>query len=48
MMRRKIPNKEVEQNLMMTEACDATNCTMMEVGEAISIMMKVLELLKVF
>ena len=41
MMRRKIPNKEVEQNLMMTEACCATNCTMMEVGEAISIMMKV-------
>ena len=34
MMRRKIPNKEVEQNLMMTEACGATNCTMMEVGEA--------------
>ena len=26
---------------MMTEACGATNCTMMEVGEAISIMMKV-------
>ena len=41
MMRRKIPNKEVEQNLMMTEACGATNCTMMKVGEAISIMMKV-------
>ena len=41
MMRRKIPNKEVEQNLMMTEACGATNCTMMEVGEAINIMMKV-------
>ena len=32
---------EVEPNLMMTEACGATNCTMMEVGEAISIMMKV-------
>ena len=30
--------REVEQNLMMTEA---TNCTMMEVGEAISSMMKV-------
>ena len=28
--------REVEQNLMMTEACGATNCTMMEVGEAIS------------
>ena len=27
--------REVEQNLMMTEACGATNCTMMEVGEAI-------------
>ena len=26
---------------MMTEACGATNCTMMEVGEAISRMMKV-------
>ena len=26
---------------MMTEACGATNCTMMEVGEAISCMMKV-------
>ena len=26
---------------MMTEACGATNCTMMEVGEAISGMMKV-------
>ena len=25
---------------MMTEACGATNCTMMEVGEAISRMMK--------
>ena len=25
---------------MMTEACGATNCTMMEVGEAISCMMK--------
>ena len=33
--------KEVEQNLMMTEACGATNCTMMEVGGAISNMMKV-------
>ena len=32
--------REVEQNLMMTEAC-GTNCTMMEVGEAISSMMKV-------
>ena len=30
--------REVEQNLMMTEACGATNCTMMEVGEAISMM----------
>ena len=26
---------------MMTEACGSTNCTMMEVGEAISNMMKV-------
>ena len=26
---------------MMTEACGATNCTMMEVGEGISSMMKV-------
>ena len=26
---------------MMTEACGATNCTMMEMGEAISSMMKV-------
>ena len=33
--------REVEQNLMMTEACGATNCTMMEVGEATSSMMKV-------
>ena len=33
--------REVEQNLMMAEACGATNCTMMEEGEAISSMMKV-------
>ena len=33
--------REVEQNLMITEACGATNCTMMEVGEAISHMRKV-------
>ena len=33
--------REVKQNLMMTEACGATNCTMMEVGGAISSMMKV-------
>ena len=33
--------REVEQNLMMTEACGATNYTMMEVGGAISSMMKV-------
>ena len=33
-------------NLMMTEACGATNCTMMEVGEAISSMMKVCEATK--
>ena len=33
--------REVEQNLMMTEACGATNCTMMEVGGAISSLMKV-------
>ena len=32
--------REVEQNLMMTEASGATNFTMMEVGEAISRMMK--------
>ena len=31
--------REVEQNLMMTEACGATNSTMMEVGGAISSMM---------
>ena len=41
MTRWNIPTEEVEQNLMMTEACGATNCTMMEVGEAISSMMKV-------
>ena len=46
MMRQKIPSYEVEQNLMMTEACGATNCTMMEVGEAISSMMKVCEATK--
>ena len=34
-------SREVEQNLIMTEACGATNCTMMEVGGAISSMMKV-------
>ena len=33
MMRRKIPNKEVEQNLMMTEACGATNCSGVARGE---------------
>ena len=33
--------REVEQNLMMTEACGATNCTMMEVGGVVSSMMKV-------
>ena len=33
--------REVEQNLMMTEACCVTNCTMMEVGGAISSMMRV-------
>ena len=33
--------REVEQNLMMTEACGATNCTMMEVGGATNSMMKV-------
>ena len=33
--------REVEQNLMMTEACGATNCTMIEVDRAISSMMKV-------
>ena len=33
--------REVEQNLMMTEARGATNCTMMEVDEAINSMMKV-------
>ena len=30
--------REMEQNLMMTKACGATNCTMMEVGGAISSM----------
>ena len=39
--------REAEQNLMMMETCGATNCTMMEVGRAISIMMKVCEVLKV-
>ena len=33
--------REVEQNLMMTEACGATNLTTMEVGGATSSMMKV-------
>ena len=33
--------REVEQNLMLTEASGATNCTMIEVGGAISSMMKV-------
>ena len=33
--------REMEQNLMMIEACGATNCTMMEVGRAINSMMKV-------
>ena len=33
--------RELEQNLMMTEACGATNCTMMGVSGAISSMMKV-------
>ena len=33
--------REVEQNLMMTEACGATNSTMREVGGGISSMMKV-------
>ena len=33
--------REVEHNLMMTEVCGATNCTMMEVGGATSSMMKV-------
>ena len=33
--------REAELNLMMTEACGATNCTMMEVGRATSSMMKV-------
>ena len=32
---------DVELNLMMTEACGAINCTMMEVGRAISSMVKV-------
>ena len=32
--------REVEQNLMMTEACGATNSTIMEVGGAISGIMK--------
>ena len=46
MMRRKIPAQEVEQNLMMTEACGAANCTMMEVGGAISRMIKMCEATK--
>ena len=33
--------REVEQNHMMTDAYVATNCTMMEVGGAISSMVKV-------
>ena len=33
--------READLNLMMTEACGATNCTMMEVGRATSTMMKV-------
>ena len=33
--------REVEQNLIMSEACGATNLMMMEVGGAISSMMKV-------
>ena len=33
--------REVGLMIMMTEACGATNCTMIEVGEAISSMMKV-------
>ena len=43
MMRRNsyLELREVEQNLMMTEACGATNCTMIEVEGAISSMVKV-------
>ena len=33
--------REVEQNLMMTEACGATNCTIMEMGGDTTTMMKV-------
>ena len=33
--------RELEHNLMMTGACGANNCSMMEVGGAISSMMKV-------
>ena len=33
--------REVEQNLMVTEACGSTKCTMIEVGGAISSMMRV-------
>ena len=33
--------REMEQNLMMAEACGAINCTMMEVGGATNSMMKV-------
>ena len=42
-MRRKsyIGLREVELNIMMTEASDATNCSMMEVGGATCSMMKV-------
>ena len=32
---------EAVLNIMMTEACGVTNCTMMEVGGATSSMMKV-------
>ena len=33
--------REAELNLMMIEACGATNCTMMDVGRASSCMMNV-------
>ena len=33
--------REAELNLMMTEACGATNCTMMDVGRATSSTMNV-------
>ena len=41
MMNSYIGLREAELNLMMTEACGATNCTIMDVGRATSSMMNV-------